>query len=249
MDGFRVLRNSQVVILGVCIAAATIVSSVILSRAFLRYQKTTNEVITVTGSATKLITSDLVIWQAGLSVRELDLAKGYKRLNAQIATIKEYLVAKGVPADQLVVSQVSVTALYQKDEHGNDTNELRDHRLSQSVEVQSTAVAKITDISRRITELIDQGLQVDSGTPQYHYQQLDSLKLEMIAKATENAKQRAANMAQATGNRIGPIRSARMGVFQITAPTSTEVSGYGLNDTSSLEKKVMAVVSATFAIE
>jgi hypothetical protein len=40
-----------------------------------------------------------------------------------------------------------------------------------------------------------------------------------------------------------------MGVFQITSPTSTDVSDYGVNDTYSIEKKVMAVVNATFAIE
>ena len=57
------------------------------------------------------------------------------------------------------------------------------------------------------------------------------------------------NMVKATGNKIGFIRSARMGVFQITPITSTDVSDWGVNDTSSLEKKVMAVVSASFAIE
>jgi hypothetical protein len=249
MDGFRFLRNTQVIILGVCIAGATVAASVILSQAFLKFQKATREVITVTGSAHKQITSDLILWQAGLTVRETDLAKGYKQLNAQLEQIKQYLLAKGIPADQIVVPQVNVAHLYKKDEHGNDTNELLAYRLAQSIEVQSTDVARVTTVSRQITELIDQGIQVDSGAPQYHYQQLDSLKLEMIAKATENAKQRAANMAQATGNRIGPIRSARMGVFQITPRTSTDVSDYGMNDTSAREKKVTAVVAATFAIE
>ena len=108
---------------------------------------------------------------------------------------------------------------------------------------------KLTDISRQITELIDQGIEVNSGAPAFLYRKLDALKLEMLAEATENAKQRAANMAKATGNKIGSIRSAKMGVFQITPATSNEVNDYGINDTSSYEKKVTAVVSATFAIE
>jgi hypothetical protein len=249
MDGLRVLRNTQVVILGVCIAGATIVSSVILSQAFLKFQKAAREVITVTGSANKQITSDLVVWEASLSVRDPDMAKGYKRLNADLEKVKQYLQAKGIKPAQLIIPQVGIEQLYKKDEHGNDTNELIDHRLTQTLEVQSTDVAGVTDISRQITELIDQGVQIHSRAPQYHYQQLDALKLEMIARATENAKQRAENMAKATGNRIGPIRSARMGVFQITPTTSTDVSDMGVNDTGSLKKKVTAVVSATFAIE
>ena len=45
MDSLRVLRNTQVIILGVCIAIATITSSVILSKAFLKFQKSTHAVI------------------------------------------------------------------------------------------------------------------------------------------------------------------------------------------------------------
>ena len=60
---------------------------------------------------------------------------------------------------------------------------------------------------------------------------------------------RAGNMAKSTGNKIGFMRSARMGVFQITPVNSTEVSDWGENDTSSLYKKVTAVVTVSFAIE
>jgi hypothetical protein len=44
------------------------------------------------------------------------------------------------------------------------------------------------------------------------------------------------------------MRSSSQGVFQITPRDSTEVSDYGFNDTSSREKDVNAVVSATFAV-
>ena len=45
------------------------------------------------------------------------------------------------------------------------------------------------------------------------------------------------------------MRSVRMGVFQITPRHSTEVSDYGINDTSSLEKDITAVVRVTFAVD
>ena len=249
MDGLRVLRNTQVVILGVCIAAATIVASVILSQGFIRVIKMTREQITVTGSANKQIISDYVVWQASVTVRDPDLAKGYKRLAADLDKVKKYLLAKGVPEQELIIPQVNTEQLYKKDEHGNDTNEFMDNRLTQLVEVRSEDVSKITQVSREVTELIDQGVQLNSGAPEYLYRKLDELKLEMLARATENAKQRAENMAKATGNKIGVIRSARMGVLQITPSTSTDVSDMGINDTSSLDKKVTAVVTASFAIE
>ena len=249
MDSLRFLRNTQVIILGGCIAVATIGSSVILSSAFLKFQKATHEVITVTGSANRSITSDYVVWGASFDVRDADLSKGYKRLGSDLAKVKQYLQEKGIKPDELTIPQVGTQQLYKKDSKGNDTNELIDYRLSQSIEVHSVNVTNVTAISRAITELIDQGIQLNSGAPQYHYRKLDELKLEMLARATENAKQRAANMAHATGNHIGVIRSAKMGVFQIAPINSNEVTDYGMNDLSSMDKKVTAVVNATFAIE
>ena len=165
MDGLRVLRNTQVVILGVCIAAATIVASVILSQGFIRVIKMTREQITVTGSANKQILSDYVVWQASVTVRDPDLAKGYKRLAADLDKVKKYLLAKGVPEQELIIPQVNTEQLYKKDEHGNDTNEFMDNRLTQLVEVRSEDVSKITQVSREVTELIDQGVQLNSGAP------------------------------------------------------------------------------------
>jgi len=249
MDGLRVLRNTQVVILGICIAVATIIASLILSQGFIHVMKMTREQITVTGSANKQILSDYVVWQASFSIRDPNLANAYKRLSADLETVRKYLFAKGVTEQDLIIRPVLNEQLYKKDEHGNDTNEFVDNRLTQVIEVRSPDVQKITQVSRDVTELIDQGIQLNSGAPEYFYRGLDDLKVEMLARATENAKQRAENMAKATGNRIGAIRSARMGVFQITPSTSTEVSDMGINDTSSLEKKVTAVVTASFAIE
>ena len=44
------------------------------------------------------------------------------------------------------------------------------------------------------------------------------------------------------------MRSSNQGVYQVTPRDSTDVSDYGINDTTSREKDVNAVVSATFAV-
>jgi hypothetical protein len=249
MEGGKILRNSQIIILGICIAVATIVSSVILSGGFLKVMKFTREQINVTGSATKEIRSDYIIWTGEFTRREADLKTAYKLLEEDLDRVKKYLAAKGVNEKEIAVSQAVTTTVYKKNEKGNDTNDIQGYSLSQYVEVRSGDVDKIIGVSRESTELIDQGIQFNSSLPEYFYTKLDELKIEMLAKATANAKQRAESMARATGNRVGLMRSARMGVFQITPITSTDVSDYGVNDTTSLDKKVMAVVTVSFAIE
>lgn len=249
MEGGGFFRNSQIIILGVCIAVATIVSSVILSGGVLKVMKFTREQISVTGSAAKEIKSDYIVWSGEFSRRETDLKSAYKALRGDLDKVKAYLASKGVTENEIIISQAVTETVYRKNEKGNDTNDIEGYRLFQTVEIRSNDVDKIAEVSRESTELIDQGVQFTSFAPQYFYTKLDELKIEMLARATENAKQRAESMVRATGNRIGFMRQARMGVFQITPVTSTDVSDWGENDTSSFDKKVMAVVTVSFAIQ
>ena len=249
MEGGNFLRNSQIIILGICIAIATIVSSVILSSGVLKVIKFTREQISVTGSATKEIRSDYIIWQGTFSLRDSNLKAADASLKSDLEKIKSYLKSKGVAETDIVISSVATTTVYKKNEKGNDTNDIQYYVLYQSVEIRSNDVEKITDVSREATELINQGIELESQAPEYFYMKLDELKIKMLAKASENAKLRAENMVKAAGNKIGLMRSARMGVFQITPATSTDISDYGMNDTTSLDKKVMAVVTVSFAIE
>jgi len=249
MENGGILKNSQIIILGICIAVATIVSSVILSSGFLKVMKFTREQINVTGSATKEIRSDYVVWTGEFSRREVDLKMAYKVLAEDLDKVKAYLASKGANEKEIVISQVTTETIYKKNEKGNNTNDIEGYRLTQNVTIRSSDVDNITRVSRKSTELIDQNVQFTSLAPDYFYTKLDELKIEMLAKATENAKQRAESMAKATGNKIGFMRSARMGVFQITPSTSTDISDYGVNDTTALDKKVMAVVTVSFAIE
>jgi len=249
MESGSFLKNTQIIILGVCIAVATIASSVILSGGFLKVMKFTREQISVTGSATKEIRSDYIVWRGEFSRREIDLKTAYTNLKSDLDKAKAYLNSKGVGDDELTICQVATETVYKKNEKGNDTNDIQGYRLSQGVEIRSYDVAKIDKVAREVTELIDQGIEFTSPAPEYFYTKLDELKVEMLAKATQNAKQRAESMVKATGNKIGFMRNAKMGVFQITPATSTDVSDWGVNDTSSLDKKVMAVVTVSFAIE
>ena len=249
MERGAFLRNSQIVVLGICIAVATIVASVILSQGALKIMKFTKEVITVTGSAQQQIRSDYIVWQCGFSRREADLPTAYKKLNEDLEKVKGYLTVKKVNENEMIISQIATSVLYEKNKEGKDTNKVEGYLLSQGIEVRSNDIDKITAVSRASTELINQSIEFVSAAPQYFYTDLDKLKVEMLAKATENAKQRAESMVKSTGNHIGLMRSAKMGVFQITPVTSTDVSDWGENDTSSLDKKVMSVVNVSFAIE
>lgn len=246
--GFQGLKNIQIIILGVCIALATIFSSAILSRGLLQMRRFSKEVIDVTGSAEKKIVSDYIVWQSSFSRRDPNQKTAYAALQSDLEKVKAYLKEQQVKEEEIIVPQIGTKVLYKKNEKGHDTNEIEGYHLHQTIEVRSFDVKKIEIVSRRSTELIDRGIQFISGTPEYFYTKLPELKIEMLSVATANARKRAESIADSAGNKIGLLRSARMGIFQITPVNSYDVSWYGNNDTSSYEKKVMAVVNACFAI-
>ncbi len=232
---------------GVALAIGLILSSLIFGW-FYSSSKKGDEAITVTGSAKRRITSDLVVWSAGVSSQSVELQEAYRALSENIPKIKQYLVQKGIPEEQMTVSSITTTTLKRQDSNGNETSEVAGYSLSQQIEVRSQDVAKISQIAREATELINQGILIESKPPLYYYTKIGDLKIEMLGEAAKDAKERAERIASSTGNSIGSVRSAKMGVLQITAADSTEVSDYGTYDTGTIEKDIAAVVNVSFAV-
>jgi len=233
---------------GVALAIGLVLSATIFGWFFSTARKG-DEAITVTGSAKRRITSDLVVWTAGVSAQSPQISAAYEELASSIPRIKQYLLSKGIAEEQMTISSISTTTLKRRDSDYNETGEITGYSLTQQIEVRSAEVQKIAQVAREATELINQGILIESKPPQYYYNAIGDLKVEMLGEAAKDAKERAERIASSTGNSIGSVRSARMGVMQITAADSTEVADYGVYDTSTIEKDMTAVVNVSFAID
>jgi hypothetical protein len=241
-------RNGHIFNAGFALAVALVLSSIVGAWAY-THAKNGEQVITVTGSARKRIKSDLVVWRAGVSYQASQLSEAYKALSDNVPKVKQYLISKGVREDQITISSISSTTLHQKNSDGEETGEITGYSLRQELMVRSTDVDKIDKLAREATELINQGILLESNPPEYLYTKLGDLKIEMLAEAAKDAKVRAQQIASSTGSSIGSVRTARMGVMQITPADSNDVSDSGMNDTSSLEKDITAVVNVGFAVD
>jgi len=241
-------NNNHLFNAGLALAIGLVVSSMVLGWSY-THGKKGDEAVTVTGSARKRIKSNLVVWSAGFSSQAPQLSEAYRQLTENVPRIKQYLISKGIAENQMTISSISSTTLHGRDAEGNESSEITGYSLRQQVEVRSDDVYRIEQIAREATELIDQGILLESSPPQYSYTQLGDLKIEMLGEAAKDAKTRAEQIAASTGNKIGTLRSAKMGVMQITAADSTDVSDSGISDTSSIDKDMTAVVNISFAVE
>ncbi|BAU63688.1 hypothetical protein STA3757_10540 [Stanieria sp. NIES-3757] len=224
-----------------------VVSSFIFSRAIGDF-KQANDVLVVTGSAKKPIQSDYIIVRFSVSSQEPTTQAAYQSLKAQMEKLQAYLQEQQVPNNALTLNTIQTESIPEITANGSATGAILAYRLSQQLEIRSDEVEIYTKLSQQANELINQGINLVSEPPQYLYTKLSQLRVEMVSEATKDAKARAEAITQSTGNQVGPIRSATTGVFQITSRNSTDVSDYGIYDTSSLEKDITAVVSVQFAI-
>jgi hypothetical protein len=225
-----------------------LVLAALIGAATLRSVKRAGDQIEVTGSFKKQVRSDYAVWKSAIAIQGPDLQGASAEVAADAQRLREFLRASGIADSSITARPLETEAVYRTSDNGATTSDLLGYKVTQRIEVRSADVARITGLSQRANDLIAQGVPLGSSSVDYLYTQLEKVRGEMLADATRDAKRRAEAIAQAAGARVGGVRGARMGVFQVTPRNSTEVADYGMNDTSSLDKDVTAVVRVTFAV-
>lgn len=208
----------------------------------------------VTGSASKRIESDLIVWSGAIETVAYDRTQAYKRLSEHMELARAYLVKQGVPEEEIRVSSATTHKLIDTEVTGSGPERLqrevfRGWSANQAITVQSNQVKLVEKASREITSLLEQGVSITSHAPTYHYTKLGEVKVDMLAEASANAHQRAQRIVQSAGGAdIGPLWTADMGVININPANSTATSWQGNNDKSSFEKDIITIVHLTFEL-
>jgi len=227
-----------------------IVMALIAAVAFYK-MKDLSTAITVTGSSQQTITSDVVEWQSSFSrnVAPDQLSQGYADMKSDLAIVEKYLTDNGIATSAITVDPMMVSPNYDESGYGKGgASSIVGYELSENVTVQSNDVDGVTRVAQGSGDVINQGVVFSSQPLQYFYSKLADLKLDMLAAATKDAQLRAVRIAQSAGAKVGGLRSADMGVFQITSPNSTDLSDYGDYDTTSIQKQITAVVHVVFSV-
>lgn len=236
----------------IIVAIAAIICFWLAGNAY-KYKFRTNETISVTGLAERNFVSDQIVWSGDYSRVTMDLKSAYSQLKEDERKIRSYLQSKGVQDSEMVFSAVSInkqfTTRYSSDgkELGQD---FAGYNLKQDVTVDSRDIEKVEKISREVTELIESGIEFNSSAPSYYYTKLSELKVDLLAKASADAKLRAQTIAKNSGSGLGSIKKATMGVFQITGQNTNEDYSYGgAFNTSSKNKTASITIKIDYAVK
>ena len=236
----------------ILICLAIIIGLGILGNAY-KYKFTSSETVSVTGLSEKDFTSDLVVWGGSFSRTAMDLKDAYAALKQDESAIKAYLNSKGIVDSCIVFSSVSMIKNFQRqyDERGNEIRaDYSGCTLTGNVRVESQEIGRVEKLSREITELLEKGIELNSNAPEYYYTKLNELKIDLLAKASEDAKNRAETIAKNSGASLGNIKKANMGVFQITGKNVNEIYSYGGSfNTSSKLKTASITLKVDFLVK
>jgi uncharacterized protein len=229
-------------ITAIIFSIAIVLASIFLGNAYVNRANPDGK-ISVTGSGSSDFTSDLIVWEGQFSRVSMDLKTAFDQLISDRNTVDAYLVSKGIPREAVIFNSVQTNERREGQfQNGNYVGTVfMGYELSQTVKVESTDVELVESVSREVTELLNKGVQFNSYAPRYYYTKLADLKIEMISKATEDARLRAEKISENSGGKLGKLKDARMGVFQITGQNSGEDFSWGGSFNTSDKNKTATI--------
>lgn len=236
-------RTVPAIILGTALIAAATIGAIAVTGL-----KRAGDDITVTGSATRPVRADLAVWRLDVTAQAPSQLDATRRAAEGAEAVRRWLTGQGFP-DSAITVRAPSTYVQNEWINGMETGRIIGYRVGQQVELRTASVDRVAELAGDLTPLLDQGTPVVGQAPEFLYAALPELRGPLLADATKDARVRAEEIVTAAGANVGRIKAVRVGVFQVRRRQSTEISDYGMYDTSDRDKDVTGVVRVTFALD
>ena len=245
------MKNKAVVIATI-VSIGLFLAAVAVGIAFYQTKKP-QKTVSVVGLVEKDFTSDLIVWEFNYSAESSDMKDAYSKLKEQNEVVKAYLKNANIDEKEIDFKKITTNPTYNSyyDERGNWRQTQTGYEARQVVRIESRDIEKIEALTRDIAELYDKNIMINNDNPEYYYTKLSDLKMQMLAEASQDAKNRAETITKNAGAKLGDLKSANMGVFQITKPNSSEeeYTWGGAFNTSSKEKRASINMRLTYYVK
>lgn len=214
---------ASAIALGLLLSGGLVVLGYLLGSAAIDV-KSLERTVVVKGLAEREVPADIAIWPVTTQVASNEIQALYDTIQANNATVREYLAASEIDQSDITVNPPVITDLHAQN-YGNRGNVAFRYTGSSTITVYSKQVDKVREAISGIIELGKEGIvlggQNYQNRTQFIFSGLNDIKPAMIEAATRNARQVANKFASDSESQLGKIRSARQGQFSITDRDST----------------------------
>lgn len=169
--------------------------------------------VSVRGLAERTVEADYVTWPISYSIAGNNLISLYDQVTKNNEKIVAFLTSNGISRDDISMSP--------PDTYNATTNQYRsgnfqyDYSLTCTVTVATKNVKTVRELLNRQSELLKEGIPYSNSYINYEYRGLNSIKPDMIAEATRNAREAAQKFAADSDSKVGNMKSASQGQFSI----------------------------------
>lgn len=203
-----------------------------------------NRVVSVKGLSERNVTADLAFWPIRFVATGNDLTEVQGKIRADAQAIREFLGKYGFEDASIELQSLQVTDVAAQPYRSGPI----DNRfiISQLLMLRSEEVEKVAEAARSASELVEAGVILSSdmgpSQPIYLFKSLAELKPEMLDEATARAREAAQSFAEDSDSKLGGIKRANQGVFQILARDQAP----GISESSQIAKRVRVVSSIDY---
>lgn len=209
----------------------------------LKFFKEFDRTFKVMGLDERVIKSNHAQWLMNLEVTANSLENLYAKMKQAETKVSDFLKQRGFDDQEIEKLNPNVT-----DQRANyyGQGKFEGERFSGKflIVVNSRKVDELVEASRNMEELLSLGVVVTSSQVNYDFDDINSIKPEMVKAATEVGREAAISFSTDSKLKLGDLKNATQGVMSIT---NTHDGNYQIQST--LYKKVRVVVHLEYFVE
>ena len=204
-------------------------------------------VVSVRGFAERDVQADLGLWQVRFTATGNDLTVVQAKVENDASLVRSFFLKNGFKATEILPLQTEMTDLMSRDYRTEGANQSR-YIINSGFRVRTPAVQQLANTaSTKLGDLIKVGVVLRDGQqpPNFIFTKLKTVKPQMVAEATRDARAAAENFAGDSGTKLGNIKNAEQGVFQILPRDQAD----GISAEQEINKTVRVVAGVTYFLK
>jgi len=204
--------------------------------------------VTVKGVAERDVRADIALWPIRIVASGTELGPTQDKSAADQLIVRRFLASHGIDSSHVELLSLEVVDKRSNPYEGNPSSAR--FAINATLVARSEQPERIRAASQDVGQLVAAGVALSSGGgwgtgPTYLFTRLNELKPSMLAEATTSAREAASEFAKRSGARVGNIRRAQQGLFEILPRDQAP----GIPEGSQLEKVLRVVTTLEYVLQ
>ena len=238
--GKAIYKSIAALLFAVIIATGTALCGFFIGKSIEKF-KTSDRSVSVKGLSEREVKADLAELTISFKNPGNDLTTIQQKNGQDTKAVLTFLKNKGIKEEEMALENIEIFDHFSKEYGDNSKPEFR-YIVTGRIKVNTRQVKILKEIMNQTADLIKQQINI-SLNPRYYFTEFSKLRTEMIAEATQSARQAALQFATDSGSKVGAIRHAVQGAFSVVGRNDD------YNEISSVDKKIRVVTTVTFELK